>query len=143
MEKRKKKFHFHTVWFTDLDSLIRGSNLRIFLLLRFHVKSILVILEPQKLPFWLLSSSEFWIFYFFRCEIFLKIKIQCLKIVYTAVFAFWNQPKLILCKIRVAGKLLNFHTVEYPQSKFPIRLLWSVHTVEISNFSVKWNLRTF
>ena len=29
---------------------------------------------------------------------------------------------MISCKIRVAGKLLNFPTVEYPQSKFPIKL---------------------
>ena len=39
---------------------------------------------------------------------------------------FWNQSKLISHKIRVAGKLLNFQTVEYPQSKFPIWLPFSV-----------------
>ena len=30
-------------------------------------------------------------------------------------------------KIRVAGKLLNFHTVEYPQSKIPTKLPRSVY----------------
>ena len=33
---------------------------------------------------------------------------------------------MISRKIRVAEKLLNFHPVEYPQSKFPIRLPRSV-----------------
>ena len=53
------------------------GNFRIFLPLRFYVKSILVILEPLKLLFWPF------------------------------------QPKLISHKIRVAGNLLNFHTVDY------------------------------
>ena len=39
---------------------------------------------------------------------------------------FWNQPNLISRKIRVAGKLQNFRTVEYPQSIFPISLIRSV-----------------
>ena len=40
---------------------------------------------------------------------------------------------LISRKIMVAGKLLNFHSVKYPQSKFPIRLPRSViqHTVRL------------
>ena len=38
---------------------------------------------------------------------------------------FWNQPKLISLKIRMAGKWLNCHSVEYPP-KFPIRLPRSV-----------------
>ena len=33
---------------------------RIFLPLRFYVKSVLVILKPQKLPFWPFFSTEFW-----------------------------------------------------------------------------------
>ena len=42
-----------------------------------------------------------------------------------AVLTFWNHPELISRKIRVAVKLLNFHSVEYPP-KFPIRLPRSV-----------------
>ena len=43
---------------------------------------------------------------------------------------FWNQQKLISHKIRVvAWKIANFHIVEYPKSKFPIRLLRSVHII--------------
>ena len=41
-------------------------------------------------------------------------------------FTLWHQPKLISCKIKVAGKWLIFHTVEYQQSKFPIKLPRSV-----------------
>ena len=52
-----------------------------------------------------------------------------------AVFVFLNHSKLISRKIRSAGKLLNFHTMEYPQSKFPIRLHRSVCHVIISFFS--------
>ena len=37
-----------------------------------------------------------------------------------------ESAKLISRKIREEGKFLNFHTVEWPQSKFPIRLLRSV-----------------
>ena len=43
---RKIFLDFHTVTFTQC------VNFRIFLPLRFYVKSILVILKPQKLPFW-------------------------------------------------------------------------------------------
>ena len=53
-----------------------------------------------------------------------------LKLLKRQFLTFWNQPKLISRKIRVAGKLLNFHNVEYPQPKVPIRLpghvcIWS------------------
>ena len=56
---------------TDLGSLIRNTqcgNFRIFLLLRFYVKSILIILKSQKLPFmpfeqpWILNFRNFWHF---------------------------------------------------------------------------------
>ena len=47
----------------------------------------------------------------------------------------WNQPKLISRKIKVAGKMLIFHSVEYPQSKFPIRQPRSVHRILIDNFT--------
>ena len=52
----------------------------IFLPLRFNVKTIFVILKPPKtaiLTIWAMSSSEFLeTFDIFKCEIFLKIKIQ-------------------------------------------------------------------
>ena len=42
------------------------GNFRIFLPLRFYVKSILVILKPQELPFWpFKSSSDLWNFWEF------------------------------------------------------------------------------
>ena len=41
---------------------------------------------------------------------------------------------MISRKIRVGGKLLNFHTLEYSQSKFPIRLLRSVWGKLQNNF---------
>ena len=47
--------HFFIIFSTDLGSLIGNTqcqNFRIFVLLRFYVKSILVILKQQKLPFW-------------------------------------------------------------------------------------------
>ena len=45
---------------------------------------------------------------------------------------FWNQPKFISHKIRVARKLLHFHIVEYPQKKFSSRQYRSV------SFSISW-----
>ena len=42
---------------------------------------------------------------------------------------FRNQLQLISRKIRVAGKWLNFNTLEYPQSKIPIRLPRSVFLI--------------
>jgi len=52
--------------FTDLGSSLilygQYGNFRIFMLLRFYVKSILVIMKPQKLPFW--PFEQIWIFNF-------------------------------------------------------------------------------
>ena len=47
------------------------------------------------------------------------------------LLTFWNQPNFISRKIRVAGKMLYFHTMENPQSKTPIRLPRSVPKVQI------------
>ena len=43
-------------------------------------------------------------------------------------YHFWGfqWPKWISCNIGVAEKWLNFHTVEYSQSKFPIKIPMSV-----------------
>jgi len=76
----------NSMWCTDLGSLIgyrQCGNFRIFLLLRFYVKSFLVILRPKKLPFWLFEQLwilNFWrLLYIFKSEIFQKIKILSLQ----------------------------------------------------------------
>ena len=43
-------------------------------------------------------------------------------VVQIAVFDFRNQPKLILRKIKVAGKLLNFHIVQFHETLCQIKL---------------------
>ena len=88
--------YFYKFWFrfTDLGSLIRNihcENFRIFLPLRFYVKSILVLVKPKKLLFepfeqlWILNLWNF--FYFFECEIILRYKIQSLQIAQDG--SFW------------------------------------------------------
>ena len=112
---------FSTWWcITDLGSLIGNLqcwNFRIFLPLRFYAKSILVILRPQKLPFWLtiwvaLNFTFYGNILHFHAWNFSKnqnwkhprlLKVQFL--------TFWNQPKLISRKIREAQKLLNFYAL--------------------------------
>ena len=47
----------------------------------------------------------------FKCEMPNISKFKASKIVKIEIFTFWNQPKLISRKIRVAEKWLNFHTV--------------------------------
>ena len=56
-------------------------------------------------PFEQLWNLNFW--ELLQVKFFLKIKFKASKIVKTAVFENWNQPKLISHKIRVAGKWLN------------------------------------
>ena len=56
----------------------RCGNLRIFLSHRFYVKSILVILKPQKLPFWPFVQLQ--IVNFWEILIFLRIKIVKTKV---------------------------------------------------------------
>ena len=78
----------------------------------FYVKSISVILKPQKLPF-----SPFCILR--KCEIFSKIQILSLQCWNGISWPHEIIPNWFDVK---SGKLLNFHIVEYPQSKTPIRL---------------------
>ena len=86
-----------------------------------------------------LRSSEFWFFW----ELLIFPGVKCpksqnsnsSKLVKPQFLTLWNQPKLISRKIRVAEKLPNFHTLESPQSKFPIRLPRSV-LVSIYNLYV-------
>ena len=119
--------------FTDPGSLIRNTqcgNFRIFLLLRFYVKSISVILKPLNCHFDHLSCCEFcilgnfWHFHVWNVSKNQESKLQ--KLLKRQFLTFWNHPKLISRKIRVAEKLLNFHNVEYPQPKVPIRMPRSV-----------------
>ena len=84
-----------------------------------------------------LSSSEYCIFgnfsLFQMWNFFPKKKkknqvssIKLTELLKIQFLTFWNQPKLISRKTWVPGKLLDFHTVRNPQSKFSIRLYWSV-----------------
>ena len=74
-----------------------------------------LIFEGQNSPFyhfrrlWILI---FWEFHTSKCEKFPKIQnSELLKWSKWQVLTPWNWSKLISRKIRVAGKLLNFHTV--------------------------------
>ena len=61
------------------------------------------------------------------------------KLLQWQLLTFWNQPKLISRKIRVAGELLNtLGTMEFLQSKSPIRLPWSVQIKFWTNFGQFW-----
>ena len=105
---------------------------------RFYVKSIFVILKPQKLPFWLFEHLEFWIceyFWLFQVWNSQKFQIQCLENGWNDSFdPLWDQPKLISRKIRVTRKLVNFHIVKYPRWKFSIRLPRSVALFFINSY---------
>ena len=110
---------------------------RIFLPLRFYVKSILVILKPQKLPFWLFEQLwvlNLWIFLTFSSVKFPKVPHSLPR--KWLIWQFWpsDQPKLISRKIRVTRKLVNFHIVKYPRWKFSIRLPRSVALFFINSY---------
>ena len=80
-----------------------------FLQLWFYVKSILVVLKPQKTAILTISidpnSQCLGIFYIFKCEIPKRSKFK-------AFLICWNQPKLITRKIRVAWKsLISTHCI--------------------------------
>ena len=83
-----------------------------------------------------LSSSEWELLTFSKVNFFQKSKFKASKLLKWQCLTFWNQPKLISHKIRVAGKWLNFLTVEYPKSKFPIRLPRSVLINDIWQFRI-------
>ena len=108
---------------TDLYSLIGNSqygNFRIYLPLEFYVKSVLVILKPQKVPFlanWAGLKFGFLETVCRHFQVWNFSKHQNSnppKLLKRQFLTFRNQLKLISRKIRLAGKLLNFHTVEYP-----------------------------
>ena len=93
-----------------------------FLLLRFYVKLILVILKPSKMPFW--PFEQLWILHFWEfvtlssVKCFQKSKFKTSEMVEMAVFDLLKSAKIDFTK--------NLSTVENPQSKFSIRLHWSV-----------------
>ena len=93
----------HCSWTTEVGGLIGNTqceNFRIFLPFRLYVKSILVILKPQKLPFWVLTIW-IWIQIFgelltFSIQIFPKNKnSKHSKLSKRQFLTFWNQPNLI------------------------------------------------
>ena len=87
----------------------------IFVLLRFYVKSILVILNVQNLPFkhnlwvWILIFHDF--LHFCMLKITKSTKFRAPKMAKTAVFDLINSPKLISCKIWKTEKSWNLHTL--------------------------------
>ena len=135
-----RNFHTHTVLGSRIGNTQYG-NFRIFLPLQFYVKSIFVILKPQKLhSIWTPLNFEFLgIFDIFKCAIPKESKFKTSEIVKKTL---WKSAKLISRKIRVAGKFLKFQ--EYLQSELPIRLLRSVSISKkshlLSNLGLNLNL---
>ena len=78
--------------------------------------------NPRSCHFDHLSTSEFWIledFWHFLVWYFSKNQNwKPSKFLKWQFLTFSNQLKLISRTIRLAGKLLNFYTLEHPQSKF-------------------------
>ena len=100
------------------------GNFNIFMPFRFYVKSIKLILEGQKLPFWRfwrLSIQIFEVLNIWKCQKFpKKSKFRAAEMVKMAVFDLLKSAKLILRKIRVEGNLLNFHTEKWPLQKLQV-----------------------
>ena len=89
------------------------GNLRIFLPLWFYVKSILVILKPQKLPFW--PFEQLWILNFWELLTFLsvkffqKLKFKAYNIVKMAVFDLLKSDKIDFTQNLNGWNILIFH----------------------------------
>jgi len=82
------------------------GNLAIFLPLWFYVKSILTDFRSSKPAILTIQDALnliFWYFHIWDSKLLRLVKWQFL--------TFWNQPKLISHKIRVAEKCISFHTV--------------------------------
>ena len=84
------------------------GKLRIFLPLRFYVKSTVVILKPQKLSFWLFQ--QVWILNFCNFLTFQSKKFSKKSKLEAPKKLKRQFLKLISPEIRVTEKLLNFHT---------------------------------
>ena len=101
--------------------------------------------SPKNCHFWLFE--QFWILNFSEFLTFSSVKfpktqnLNPSKLLKQQIVTLWYQQKLISPENIVAGKLLNFHTVECPQSKFPIRLPRSVsnNLHEVSCKHTYWN----
>jgi len=90
------------------------GNSKIFLPLKFYVKSILPDLRRSKIAILVILEAfnfDFWEFLMLsNVEFSLKIKFKVSKMTRFAVFELVNLPNMISRKIRVAVKFLNFHT---------------------------------
>ena len=83
------------------------GNFKIFLSLRFYVKSKLMNLKSQNLPFFICKGSEFWF-----CEFLHFLKGEIYQNDQTAVLEFLDSEKLISRKVWITEKSWNFHTVK-------------------------------
>ena len=130
----EKSWNFHTVlWrvnFHTLNTVLltQCGKFRIFLPLRFYVKSNQVILGAQRLqfwPFWRLTILKFLDFLpFSNMEFPQKSKFMQTKLVKIALFELLKLPNLISRKTWVAVKFLDFHTVVWKSRKFSVTLFW-------------------
>ena len=97
------------------------GNFKIFLSLRFYVKSKLGILEVQNLPF--LDIQRLWILIFMNFCTFWRLKFtkwtKCTapKMAKMADFALLESSKLISCKFWMIQKSWNFHCGSIEESK--------------------------
>ena len=97
--------------------------------------------QMNKIPshFDYLSSSEFWIFgHYWHSLVWISPKMKNSKPPKWSklqFLTFRSQSKLISRKMEFAGKLLNFHTVEFPHSKF-LRLIIILTYATSTNLSV-------
>ena len=105
---------FKRDWFIGESKSALGGNFRIFLSLRFFVKSILENVEVLKLSF--LPFLGLWILLIWSISAFKKCKnskesrYSASKCVKMADFTLVESPKLISRKIWVIEKSWNFHT---------------------------------
>ena len=107
----------HSIFLMIKATLTQCGNFRIFLPLKFYVKSILVNLKSQKLPYCSLEQPwifNIWEFHTWRCQKrSQKFKIQSCSTgpncSFLGLISKW--PKLISRNIWVAEKSWNFHIV--------------------------------
>ena len=100
-----------------LGKITQCGNFKIFLPLKFYVKSILGILEVQNLPFFdSFRGSAFWLFVnfctFWSLELTKLTKLRVPKMAKNSIFRTPWYQKLISRKIWVTEKRRNFHTVQ-------------------------------
>ena len=126
------------------------GNIRIFQPLRFYVESNFGHFEAPKtaiLTIWAALNFEFLhIFDIFKCEILKKSKFKAFKFVSMTVFDTLKSDNIDFTKNQICKKIdipTYFHIVEYPQSKFLIRLLRSSGSVKKTLKYFFQNLKRF